>query len=440
MKKIFTILIIITGFTRFADANTNILFLTDIHFNPYGLCTTKPCPQLSQLIESDIKYWPQILAKDDAVDYKIETSNGFLTKGLNNLAPISKQASVKQVFLTGDILAHDFDGHFFEYAPKKYNNQQELTRFSLKVSQYVMSQIESATTNASIFYILGNNDGDHADYLVPSTEFLTNSAKTLSMQIPKSDDKQVFQSEFSQGGFYSIALTSKVTIIGVNTNLLSHIHPNVKLAETQLLWLNKALALAQTAHKQVIMLQHIPYGMDTYKSANIKLNIMLLDPMLQQKYLDLISKYSKNISGIYAGHFHSDYMLLLPNGKIPLISSIAFNTLFGNNPGFKILNLDDNGYLRDYTAYYTDIATNKQLNWQVEYRLSSAYQESNIISVIQNMPRNPQTKAALNYRKFYNGGSSGFLQPISTDSDWEYYYCAMQNVTANTYQACLDKN
>ena len=102
--------------------------------------------------------------------------------------------------------------------------------------------------------------------------------------------------------------------------------------------------------------------------------------------------------------------------------------------------MDDNGYLRDYTAYYTDIATNKQLNWQVEYRLSSAYQESNIISVIQNMPRNPQTKAALNYRKFYNGGSSGFLQPISTDSDWEYYYCAMQNVTANTYQACLDKN
>lgn len=437
IKKLKLFLFCLIVFKAFA--NENVLFMSDIHFNPFGLCDKAQCLVLANLIESDIKYWPKILASDNVINYKEETSNGMLLTGLFNLRPIIKKDRISNVFLTGDILAHGFDDKYFKYAPEKYKNQKGLTYFTLKVSEYVLSQVELATDNASIFYVLGNNDGDHGDYLVPSNEFLSSTANILNKNLPIKT-KDVFNSEFSKGGFYSLPLNDKTQIIGLNINLLSHINANENLAEIQLKWLKSALSSAHKNHKKIIMIQHIPYGMDTYKTANIKLNIMLLNPKLQQKYLQLIDQYSSDISIIFAGHFHADYMILLPKSNIPIVSTIAFNSFFGNNPGFKILNVSDNGSLIDYSAYYSDISKSKKLDWQEEYRLSTAYNDNNIIQIIKNIPRSVNNPITKNYRKFYNGNSIGFLQPISSDNDWDYYYCAIQNINSNLYQECLDRN
>ena len=98
-------------------ASNNVLFLTDIHFSPYLQCESAPCLVLTQLIESDIQYWPQILKNDNEIKYKTETSNKLLTDGLQQAGQFSQQSKVQNIFITGDILTHHFDTLFMKYAP-----------------------------------------------------------------------------------------------------------------------------------------------------------------------------------------------------------------------------------------------------------------------------------------------------------------------------------
>lgn len=434
MKKLISITLLLFCIIQKTYANENILFLTDIHFNPYGLCKNQPCPVLTNLIAHEVKYWPQILANDNAINYRIETSNGFLLTGLKTLMPIAKQNNVKNIFLTGDILTHRFDRLYFKYVDKKYSNQQNFTEFSLKASKYIFNQIKAATNNAKIFYILGNNDGDNPDYKIPSSQYLFNISQSISKQLPLSE-KADFEADFSKAGYFHIALNKKTIVIGINSNLLSLVDTNITLATRQLEWLEKTLNTAQKYKQHAILLQHIPYGPDFYKSAISRLPIMLLDAKLQEQYLAIINRYSNNISGIYAGHFHADYFELLSKSNIPLISTIAFNSLFGNNPGFKILHLDENGYLYNYTTYYSDLTLDKTLNWQIEYELNSTYPQD-IIHIIKTLSTNNQNRAM--YRLFYNGNSKNFPAPISTDLSWVYYACALTNQAKLEYTRCLD--
>lgn len=430
MRYIVYSLLILLGKLCYAE---NVLFLTDIHFNPYAQCSIKPCPQLAQLIESDIAYWPQILANDTQVKYKIETSNKLLTQGLSKIAPIIQQNNIHDVFITGDILAHGFNDKYFAYAPPQFKNQESYTQFSIKVSKYIFSQIQSISSNSSIFYVLGNNDGDHDDYIEPSTQYLSQTAQMLSDYIP-APEKKKFIHDFSQGGFFSLALNTKVQIIGLNSNLLSAKQSSYKLAQTQLKWLSSALKEAKVAHKHVIMLQHIPYGLNTYTSTREQSVTMLMDDKLQQQYLILLKQYNNLITTVYAGHFHMDYFALLENTNIPVISSVAYNSLFANNPGFKLLNLDKSGDLYDYQAFISNIESGT-INWQPEYKFSEAYASNDIREIIRTLPQDSNSPRVINYRKFYNGSSMLYPQPIS--SDWKYYACALNNTTRSSITKCL---
>lgn len=411
----------------------NILFLTDIHFDPYTQCSSKPCAQLTQLIESDLAYWPQILAKDTQVKYKVETSNKLLSQGLDKLSPIIQQNNVHNIFITGDIIAHGFNDKYFAFAPKQYNNQESYTQFSIKVSKYIFRHIQSVSNNSPIFYILGNNDGDHEDYIEPSHEYLLQTAQMLSNYIPKPERTKFIQ-DFSRGGFFNLKLNNKVQVIGLNSNLLSAKHPSYELAQTQLKWLSSALKEAKNAHKHVIMLQHIPYGLDTYTSTRQQNSIMLMDDKLQQQYLALLKQYKNTITTIYAGHFHMDYFELLENTDIPVVSSVAFNSLFANNPGFKLLDVDKNGDLYDYQAFISNIESGN-IDWQLEYKLSQAYTGNGIREIIKTLPKESSSQNTLNYRQFYNG--SNMLYPQAISSNWKYYACALNNTTLPSINKCL---
>ncbi len=276
MKKFISVILGLLCFIGKIQANENILFLTDIHFNPYTLCREQPCQVLTRLIENDTKYWPQILADDNIIDYKIETGNGFLITGFKNLMPIMQQNNVHNIFLTGDILAHNFYKQYFKYVDKRYNNQKSFTNFSLKTSIYVLKQAKLMVNNGNVFYVLGNNDGDRADYISPSASFLSNMAKLLSEQL-NSEEKILFEKDFSTAGYFNLPLNKKTIIIGINSNLLSNMHPEIKLATLQLKWLKATLAKALEHNQQVIMLQHIPYGADFFKSTLAKSSVMLID-------------------------------------------------------------------------------------------------------------------------------------------------------------------
>ena len=419
-------------------ASTNILFLSDIHFSPYLQCSAASCVTLGKLIESDIIYWPKILKNDNSIQYKIETSNKLLTDGLTQSSLFAKQSNVQNIFITGDILTHNFDSLFMKYAPTKLQNQQELTKFSLKTSAYVLAQVESANKKANIFYVVGNNDGDNADYVIPSTGFLESMSLIMRQYLPIPNT--VTQS-FVKGGYYAAMLNKETMIIGLNSNLLSAINPNKDKALTQLQWLDNILAKAKEHKQHVILLQHIPYGIDMYKTARTSLPTPIIVPVtsaiLQQAYLKILDKYADVISGIYAGHYHADYLALLQPSNIPVVGTLALNSNFGNNPGFKILNLDTNGNLANYNAYICNLNHNTIL-CENGYQSSTLY-GMNITKGIGSISSDVGESRTINYRKFYNGNNSLFPQPISDTQHWQYYFCAINNVTMDSYSNCLAK-
>ena len=430
------VLIVALLFIGRVFASNNVLFLSDIHFSPYLQCNVAPCITLGQLIESDIQYWPQILKNDNSIQYKIETSNKLLINGLFQSASFAKQSNVQNIFVTGDILAHHFNTLFLKYAPIKYQNQEELTKFSLKTSEYVLAQIESANKNSKIFYVLGNNDGDKADYIVPSTAFLESMAFVMNKYLPTSN---TVEQNFINGGYYTAMLDKKTMIIGLNSNLLSAINPNKDKALAQLKWLNNVLKNAQKNHLRVILLQHIPYGIDAYKTATSSSPAPIIVPILtvslQKMYLRILNKYANIVSGIYAGHYHADYWSLLQPSNIVVIGTLALNSNFGNNPGFNILNLDNKANLINYNAYSCSLSDDN-IYCHEEYQLSNEY-GVDMKNVIHTMSGNTEESKTISYRKFYNGNNQSLLQPISDDKYWKYYFCAINNITIVGYSNCI---
>ncbi len=414
-----------------------ILLLTDIHFSPFAKCQTQtrqPCTTLAQLIQTPIESWPALLDQAALNSYKEETNNALFQTGINNLTNIASESSIDTIFVTGDLLSHNFDQMYKSYAPKEYASQKYYTEFTSKSTLYVLNQIHNKFPNSKLYFVLGNNDGDNGDYVMPSKEYLKNVSQYLSGFVSNSIE---FKADFGQYGYFFTSLNSQTNIIGLNMDILSTYYPESGLAIQQLKWLQAKLELSAKAKQNVIILQHIPFGADTYKSATKGEYIPVLDTKLQQSYLTLLDQYSYLIKAIYAGHFHGENLSVI-NGKTPLIGSLAFNAGFGNHPGFKIISIKDDGSFQGYTTYYTTLSTG-QVEWKKLYSFSEVFGKGSQISkVIESFPKNISESKVIIYRQNYNGNNSQFKQPISKDDKWKYYHCNILYSDPQKYQACIN--
>lgn len=428
---------------------SKVLLLTDIHFNPYAQCSIKdvvvkllpgtklpPCKTLQALIENPIEKWPTILEQKSISSYKQETNNAFLIQGLNSLATIDNINQVTRILIAGDLLQHNFNDFYHILAPQKYNTQEYLTKFSYKTILYVLQEIHKKLPNRKIYMVLGNNDSDLGDYNTPSASFLQALSKYLGNYTTNSKE---FTATFNNGGYFATTLSNKIMLIGLNSDPLSalySINSNQQLAKEQLIWLETELIKATQTQKKVIILQHIPYGIDLYKTVKSGgvAPTPVLDIALQDEYLNLLLKYSSIITAVYAGHYHAEYLSLL-NSTIPLIGSIAFNSFNGNNPGFKIIDIDNNGSLVNYTTYS---APNGDTRWTELYNFTQIYTNSNIVKTLEYFPVDVAQSKVKNYRKNFNGNNQRYPQPISSDPNWKYYYCGIKNVKLKDYTNCIN--
>ncbi len=417
----------------------NSLLISDIHFNPYYECVAKSnlsCNSLKNLIENPVESWPSIFSVESVNFYKEETNNAFLTQGLNNMAAIIKDDNISNVFITGDILSHEFVLNYKKLAPLQYRTPNDLADFSFKTIKYVLWQIKSKFPHAKVYMILGNNDSDKGDYKLASPKLLKLLANYLSNEVT---NKSEFVFSFQSGGYFSVLLNNDQSVlVGINTNILStEDKGDINIARTQLKWLRQILAQAKITGKKIIMLQHIPYGINLYKSAVINEATPLMSSVLQEQYLNLLKQYSSIITTIYAGHFHAEYLSLI-NSVTPLIGNLSFNTGFGNNPGFKVIKLNNNGSLVDYATYHCATPSDGTLDWQFMYKYSAIYGDPQQMSTtLNNFPFALTEAKVISYRNYYNGSNKLYLQPINQDSKWKYYYCGIMNVNKNSYNKCL---
>lgn len=433
-----------SGSSNNGNQNDNVLIITDIHFDPFNSCgttidaTSQNCV-FNLINESNPQNWSFQPSLPNA--FGDETNYAFFESGLANLKNIISSQNITKIFVTGDLLSHHFPTQFADYVLNGTQSQQ--TALAINTMNYVLYKITQAVPNSKIYYVFGNNDTDQSDYSYPTADFMQKITPVLA---PYMADPESFSMTFSDGGYSIMPLNNNTDVIGLNFNPLtvenSANQQDLAVAESQLTWLKKQLRVAKLNNKHIVILQHEPYGINVFNILESYTPTSNLQTALQDQYLELYSQYRDIINNYYYGHYHMEDIQVASD--IFSFSTLGFSVDFYNNPGFKVLQLNQNGQLQNFTTYYSNYNLNQELNWQILYQLNSAYQitPSNYVSYFQNQLQVESGGSWLTYVNNYSGNNPSAplnQMPIIAPSSWIYYYCGINFSDINNYNLCLNQ-
>ncbi len=200
------------------------------------------------------------------------------------------------------------------------------------------------------------------------------------------------------------------------------------------------------------LLYHIPYGIDAYNSviatdvSRVEKVVSLWQADYTERFLQLIDQYRDTILCMLAGHTHMDYFRLGPDSEASRSSSFLVVTpgispVFGNNPGLHVLSYDRKTFsILDYTTHRLDLVAGSSTDWKEEYRFSRAYSlfpvtRVSLETLARSLREEAQTHAT--YIDYYNVGNPA--SPQMTDRTWPLYLCAIDHLTAATFQSCVQQ-
>lgn len=425
--------------------NSDVLVITDIHFDPFNSCGASPTVAAQNCVanlinESNPASWQ--FASGTINSFGEETNYTFLSLGLSNLKKLVASKHIDKIFITGDMLSHDFPSQFESYVPN--GSSAERTSLSVNTINYVIYQISQAVPNAKIYYIFGNNDTDNADYAYPSADFMT---KITTVLAPYMASPESFSATFTDGGYFVMPFNQSTDVIGLNFNPLTVENANnnqdLLIAESQLKWLESQLAIEKKNNKRVIILQHEPFGMNFFNIIESKTPVYNLVTELQIKYLALYKEYNSLINNYYYGHYHMEDIQIGSN--IFAFSTLGFSVDYYNNPGFKILSLNQSGQLQNYTTYYSPYESNNLLEWSELYQLNSAYNitPTEYVGYFESLIQPESNNAGWNtYVTNYSGANYSVSPtniPIVSPSAWQVYYCGINYLDSVTFNQCMGK-
>ncbi|MDD3265823.1 MAG: metallophosphoesterase [Burkholderiales bacterium] len=427
-----------------SNSNENILIITDIHLDPFNSCGTsvtsdsKLCV-LGLVNESNPANWH--FADSLPNNYGEETNNTFFINGLTNLTTIVKGQNISKIFVTGDLLSHDFPTQFESYVPN--GTQSQHTELAINTMNYVLYKISQAVPNAKIYYIFGNNDTDQSDYSYPTSDFMKLAASRLNQYMAY---PEIFKNNFANGGYYAMPLNQNVDILALNMNPLTvENEGNIiddNIAESQFVWLENQLYNLRSRGKKAIILQHEPFGANVFDIADGYKPDYNIQPKYGDRYQALYGKYNDVIQNYYFGHYHmEDYMVV---ESLFAMSTLGFSVDFNNNPGFKIIQLSDNGSLVNFTTYYSDYNLSNSLQWSELYSFQNTYgiNATDAVNFFFNISRGGNSFWS-NYVKNYSGGATFMSEskmPINSESNWAYYECQIKYSDMTKYLQCVEGN
>ena len=447
---------IIFPFSAHAEReNASFIAMSDIHFNPFELCldnTTKmKCSSfISELNQTEPEQWNAIFQKfysnypfaPFGKDTNYPLLKSFLTEIRNTT---SKNDDINFAVILGDFLGHNYIEYYKIYSGD--SSQSGTINFVRKTYQFLTNEIRSAlSNNIEIYPVLGNNDSYIENYNVDnpqSSNFYSDLKKTwsdFSPQIKNSDS-------FLLGGYYFVKSKIKgLSIAALNTtpfskNSASKDKADVnKLIKEQLNWLN--LQLENTKNQKVLIISHIPFGIDAYRSLkSIKKGG---DPvtfwkndanLIEKPYLKILSNHFSSIAGIMVSHTHSDSFQILDNDlglysvSVPSISPNHYN-----NSGYKIFTLDESNNLKNSITYFLDRSDKK---WKESYNFNESFESQSLFIGIQSLVgkwfKDPD-EIDEKYLKYVALGADS----SQFKNNWKYYICAADsNLNSDSYQECL---
>lgn len=376
--------------SRWSYASENdkgyFLALTDIHFDPFIACHNKtPCDFINKLVKSPANEWSKIASiyDTDLPTFRKNSNYQLLRSALNAAERETNRHPIQFVLVLGDMLGHDYRRYYKRFSQDKsivgYQN------FVKKTFQFLTLQFQAAFPKLNVYMTLGNNDSYQGDYIsTPNGLFFNDMANEWSKLVKQSNNADTGQVTFLQGGYYAVTLpqAKNLRLLILNTVLFSYRAKGKSVAEAadqQLVWLNRQLADAKQNHQKVLIMMHIPIGIDIYITSYLRL--LRLKELWQRSYIErfeaTLKRYPNQIMSILAAHLHLDWfeVLKFPGIKeeIPIIGVPSISPIFGNNPGFKIYSyFTQTLELENFVTYY--YALKRSRTWSRQYDFNHTYQ------------------------------------------------------------------
>jgi sphingomyelin phosphodiesterase acid-like 3 len=416
-----------------------VLLISDIHFDPLADLSI-----LEDLNNNPADQWEGTFAKSKQNAYARAPTDTNYPLLKSALYAAKAQGPYDFVIASGDYLRHNFQERF----PAVSKRTNDPAAFATKTVVFVINALQK-TFGVPVYVALGNNDSSTGDYdLDPESAFLV----TLGHSIAVLAKDPEAEADFCTGGYYELPHLDLANeeIIVLNTVLWSRLYGIIgsKVVEpglSEMDWFAEKLNQAETRGKKVILVMHIPPGLDSYscsRQQSGKAAIEFWEDTFLTKFGDLIREYGGIIQIALAGHTHTDDFRVLgtKDSSSPVFFRItpSISPIYLNNPGFSVLKYDPtSGDLLDISTHYLNLSpggTDPQWKW--EYSFSTAYESSsmnpaNMLQLAARIHDDPKVRQT--FADFYAVSAPS---PI-TDTNWSFFSCAQTIFQSANYSKCV---
>jgi sphingomyelin phosphodiesterase acid-like 3 len=444
-----------------AKSGGDVVLLSDIHLDPLPpaqqCATAEGKAVVAKLLAGKPSQWT-------ADDFRLQppTAPGVDSK-YALMASALKAAraaapSAKLVLVPGDLLEHSFRDQLHACAPAATDEQ--VTQLAANTVEFVTRQIGVAFPMAQVIPVLGNNDSDSGDYQLPSASFLAAVGAAWQTTVTHGD-RHVHAdfAAFARGGYFSVTLAAwpHVRVIALNSVLWSAKFSaagagrDAAAGDDELQWLQEQLTTADRAGEKVVLLGHIPPGLDAYATRmahGSKIVSFYRDcgeagagagcrdyahavPAMMQRF------HASILMGVF-GHTHQNEFRIVGQGTaaIPLKVVPSISPIFQNNPAFLLAHANAAFAWTDYQSWDLELSAGKT-DWTREFDFDTEYaQRAWDAAALQKIMAKLRDDTALRQR-FFLEMSSGNAQ-VSVPAKWQdAYLCGLAHMTPETVLACV---
>lgn len=257
---------------------------------------------------------------------------------------------------------------------------------------------------------------------------------------------------FNTGGYYSCAVSSKLRLLSLNTAMYymkDQATAPLKDPGQQLQWLEMQLQSARSNNTKVYISAHISPGI-----LETVLNYNFMQAAFNQRYTDILLRYSDVIAGQFYGHAHTDSFRLISNSTgyvtgaaflSPSVTPYGVGSVPGRNPGIRLYSYDRSTLkVLDYTQYYLNLTAanaNASATWKAEYSFRATYNVSDAgaesLSKVYSSFSDSRSPAFASYLLYNNVGKDTGSQ--CGNACISGHMCALRYVNFTEYGDCLNR-
>jgi hypothetical protein len=436
---------------RPASANgPHIVVFSDLHFNPFSDSTL-----VDSLQRADVSRWDGIFRTSTLKTYSAygsDTNYPLLESALSAMHGAEPAAGL--VLIAGDFLAHGFQYNFKRTA--RDTSAAALEVFTGKTNQYLARRIAAAFPDAQILPALGNNDSSCGDYASePGAAFLRAFAQAWQPAVNRGGAAPDFVATFSAAGHYSAV----APLLRARVVVLSNVYwtpryanscgsPTATPGRDAMTWLTRVLAESKSRGESVVLLSHVPVGVDVYATLHSDTVVTMIRPGYTSELVSLLARFGATVRSSIYGHTHmTEFRVMSDSTGNPLVGNQgipAVSPIFGNNPAFVVMTLDSaSGSITDYRVHTLTNLSSASVSapgvWSTEYDFRDAFGGDGLSATsLTRVERSlaVDTIARARFMRFYDSGS-GRAGPSA--AAWPAYWCGIASLDPTTFNACYKR-